>query len=649
MPPYSTLAAFEALTGDDAPTKAELDLIAHCRAGTECRLGDGTLPATPSPARTIRAALLRLLIAGGTKDSGLHGSGIWLEGGYITGTLDLLFTKGRGRCVLDACRFEAIPRLEQARLALLSLDGSHLPGLSAQGINVEGSVYLRNLIATGTVAVNAAKIGGQLDCTGARLDGAGGEALNAQGVEVGESLFLSNLTATGTVGVNGARVGGQLACAGARLDGAGGTALHAQGVEVGESLFLRNLTATGTVNVNGARVGGQLDCAGASLDGAGGMALNAQRLHVAQSFLFRELKSVTGQIYLAAAHVGDLTDDPASWPKGENHLYLDGFTYDRISAASTRAHDRLPWLQNGSTINGQFHPQPYTHLAKVLSEMGHDRDARIVRMAARQHAAENMRLLDRAKRKTVRAIRRLSAARSATAFAALEERIKGTPGALASQVNTYRERYALFHSPLPTPANAPIPVSATTLAFARQDFRNQMWQAAALCRLRIGWSWTLDLVLRRVIGYGYAPERSLVWLLALFLIATTLANRTWEEGSFAPNTDVILVSPGWLQAEAADCIPIRAAGCDPNPALTWSNDPAGGLDWDSFNRYGYAADLVIPVLDLGQTDAWAPSRDRGFWGWGLWWGRWALVALGWIVTALGAAAITGIMQRKAPE
>ena len=88
--------------------------------------------------------------------------------------------------------------------------------------------------------------------------------------------------------------------------------------------------------------------------------------------------------------------------------------------------------------------------------------------------------------------------------------------------------------------------------------------------------------------------------------------------------------------------------CLANPAAEWSSFGQQGLDWDTFNRYGYAADLVIPVLDLGQTDAWAPSKDRGFWGSVLWWGRWVLESLGWLVTALGVAALSGIMQRNGP-
>ena len=98
-----------------------------------------------------------------------------------------------------------------------------------------------------------------------------------------------------------------------------------------------------------------------------------------------------------------------------------------------------------------------------------------------------------------------------------------------------------------------------------------------------------------------------------------------------------------------------------HPAEVWSGDalPRGsdltasewkaiapGRDWETFNRYAYGFDVVIPIIDFGQTDAWAPSTTRGPWGWHLWWGRWVLSVMGWIVTALGAAAITGIIRRE---
>ena len=131
--------------------------------------------------------------------------------------------------------------------------------------------------------------------------------------------------------------------------------------------------------------------------------------------------------------------------------------------------------------------------------------------------------------------------------------------------------------------------------------------------------------------------RAFLALVVLFFIAAFTAQATWREGSFAPNSDVILVSQAW--AALAD---------DPgqqNPAMAWSAKGAPGMDWELFGAYGYAADMVIPVLALGQTAAWAPSTTRGPWGRGLWWGRWVLTMAGWFVSALGLAAITGITRR----
>lgn len=531
MPRFSTVAEFLDPAKGHRPTQAERKLINDCRKSGYCELGDGTVPQGPSPERSIRADLLRLLVTGGTPKCGLHPSGLWLEGSYITGTLDLSFSKCRGQCTFKACRFERKPNLEHATLAQLNLDGSHFPGLSGHRITVDGDILIRNATSKGTVVLSGAVVRGALDCGGSILNGMGLKALNAQDLESGDTVFL------------------------------------------------RGLKAIGAVHLVGAKIGGQLDCESADLYCSEMYALNAQSIHVKKSFILRNLGSLSGAVHLASARIGDLVDDHESWPSGKDKVYLVGFTYDRISAPSTNARDRLPWLKQGSTRDGQFHPQPYTQLAKVLRQMGHNRDARLV-------LAEQARLL-------------------------------GVEARRLQRLKSDGTRRLIFENPL-------------------ADARHLL-------------AYGFDTALRWVAGYGHKPWRSAVWLAGLFLAATTLAHLTWAEGSFAPNSDVILTSPGWLQAEAADCIPTPTPGCDPNPAATWSNDPARGLDWDSFNRYGYAADLVVPVLDLGQTDAWAPSKDRGPYGKALWWGRWVLAALGWLVTALGVAAITGIMQRNAPE
>ncbi|WP_299679772.1 hypothetical protein [uncultured Roseobacter sp.] len=119
------------------------------------------------------------------------------------------------------------------------------------------------------------------------------------------------------------------------------------------------------------------------------------------------------------------------------------------------------------------------------------------------------------------------------------------------------------------------------------------------------------------------------------LLATWLAHMAWEEGSMAPNSAVILTTRDWMALESTVS----------NPADNWSARNGPGRDWATFNRYAYGADLVIPIIDLGQTDAWAPSTNREVWGQRLWRYGFFLSIAGWIVTALGAAAITGIIRR----
>ncbi len=573
-----TIADFETLTGADALTLAERALIDACRAGMGCRLGD-TAPTQGTPDNTIRAELLKLLITGGTPDCRLHETGIGLEGGWIKGQLDLSFTRARGRTVLRKCHFAEKPLMEQAELQLLGLEGSHLPGIWAQGARVTGSMFLRSVTASGTVDVGRANIGGQLDCEGATFDGKGGKALNAQGVKVRAGLFLRSVTASGTVAVTGAEIGGQLDGTDATFDGKVGMALDAQGVKVGASLFLTSVTASGTVIVTGAEIGGQMACEGATFGGKGGKALNAQGFRVAQVFFWRRVKKVTGFVSLNGAHVGDLVDDMASWP---DQLILDGFTYDRIAAGPTSAAERLPWLRSGSNLFGTFYPQPYTQLAKVLSAMGHERQARQIRIELEQILARQ----DRADRRLA--------------------------------------------------PNGDIGVAFRSLWC---DSLNAVFGF-------------LDFGSRWIVGYGHRPLGAVAALVFLWLMAWSLADAVWTEGSFAPNSDVMLVAQDWRDLMDMDCIgpvlqqpPADKLPCVVNPADLWSSKGQPAMDWESFSGWGYGLDLVVPILTLGQTDAWAPSKDRGTWGKTLWWGRWIFEALGWIVTALGAAAITGIMQR----
>jgi hypothetical protein len=198
---FKSIAEFLDPKNGHRPTSAERDLIAKTRTGEPCRCWKGKEPSRPdgpSDDTTIRAALLRLLIIGGTKDCGLHERGVWLEAGWIEGELDLSFCTGKGATLLAYCHFTDRPNLTQTTLPQLSLANSALPGLFAQGAQIAGSLFADEVTAKGTVDVAGAKIGGQLSCAFATLDGGKDEqgtalfALNTGGGGGGRPLPASD-------------------------------------------------------------------------------------------------------------------------------------------------------------------------------------------------------------------------------------------------------------------------------------------------------------------------------------------------------------------------------------------------------------------------------------------------------------------------
>ena len=100
-----------------------------------------------------------------------------------------------------------------------------------------------------------------------------------------------------------------------------------------------------------------------------------------------------------------------------------------------------------------------------------------------------------------------------------------------------------------------------------------------------------------------------------------------------PNSDLILTSDNWAAIHAAT-----------NPAEVWKATPEG-QSWETFNRYVWAADLFVPILDFGQTQAWTPSTNLGLAGDVLWVAKPILIGFGRIVLAFADAGVTGVARR----
>lgn len=145
-----------------------------------------------------------------------------------------------------------------------------------------------------------------------------------------------------------------------------------------------------------------------------------------------------------------------------------------------------------------------------------------------------------------------------------------------------------------------------------------------------------DSFLRWTIGYGYRPGRAISIAVLLIVVLGLFFEATWKAGDMTPNAAPILVSQDWIAATQSH---------PDNPAAFWSQPGQGGQDWETFNAFAYAADLTIPLVSLGQENAWAPSTSRSPLGKVGWWARWVAKSIGWIVTALAAGAITGVIRK----
>ncbi|WP_436397517.1 hypothetical protein [Roseobacter sp. S98] len=569
-------------------TPGEIQLLAACRAGEPCRLNGGHLPdeAGSRRAQFIRADILRYLIMGGCETNPVASTGIDLHGAFISGTLNLATVKSHGAVGLQNCRFDRLFTLFQSEIQNLRLDGSHLCGLNGHGLNAANDVILRDVTDTGGINLFAARIGGRLDLGGADIRPSRHLALNAKNAEIAGGVTLSNLCATGRVSLNGAVINGQMACENASLDAHGAAyAFKAQDTVIRSDLNCTGIRVKGMFSLSGAQVGGRLVLNHAEFDAASDdpatPAVRLVRMNVSEGLHWEGIRLGDGRVSLTSAHVGDLrhdlNSDMDSWPPADR-FDLDGFTYDRMTGPSISPGTFIEWLRKGSTEKENFLPQPFTQLAKILRERGHDRDSRLI-------LAERDRLI----------------------------------------MKNIRDR-------------------------ARITDYDGTWSRAFLGLSRDASNirrWAIDVMLRRTVGYGYRPFRSMWMLATLVVVAVTMAQMTWREGSFVPDAEAANGSDVWIALSGSGI---------PNPAQAWAEtplvqrdgtvSPPPGRDYPRFNAIAWGADLVIPIIDFGQTAHWGPSAGRGPWGLWLWRASFFLAAAGWIVTALGAAAITGIIRRE---
>lgn len=430
--------------------------------------------------------------------------------------------------------------------------------------------------------------------------------------------LLEGFKATGLVDLGGAQIGRQLSCIGGQFLNAGQIALNCDAAQIGADVFLSGeFKSEGMVNLRGARIGGQLGCTRGQFLNAGKTALQCDAAQIgADVFLRGEFKAVGMADFVGATVGGALQIQTATLDgvfDGEGLNVKSGFYWQDITGGHKAVNLRHASLGVLLDDKRSWDGVGTLHLDGLTYD----------RIDSAMTVPDRIAWLDQNRDGTKDA----------------GDRFLPQPWTqLAKVLTASGDRRAASRVR-----------EAREVRMARAEIR-QGWRAAGVSGwgpfayipviLHIAW----NALFRALFGYGHAPGR--VWYTILPFLAGTalLFGHVYDTGQMAPNSAVILTSADWQAA-------LRAAGEAGQPQFHWAGmnghpPMPSAIDYETFSRWLYAFDLFIPLDAIGQEQAWAPSHDRGVWGAVGYWARFPIQLTGWVIAAVGAAVVTGLVGKK---
>ena len=403
---------------------AEKKLLESAIAGIPCKLGSDAenRPTRATANNRIRASFLRSLLLSGDPDTPLHPRGIEVEGAAIEcdcktphgECLDLEAARLERNLALRHCFINGPVILHGARIGTLDLTGSQVDGLMADHIEAGGDIRLSDtFVSTGEVQLASAHIMGSLDCHGGRFE----KGINAERASVGRDVQLSDgFIANQTVLLRYIKIEENLDCSEAQFDDAN-IALMANRAAIGGNLNLVRAVARGTVSIAMATIGGDFTPQHAAF--LHNPSLRLAGTDIGGALIWRSIEFANGEVDFSGVNCTTINMDAQSWmrrrpeyadqkkpadaeePKvspTEAHeeaaaeaekpvqftTRLDNLTYKGFSNPPSARNRRfwIEWLmqQPDRHLLYEFRPQPWEQLAGVLDRMGHEEEARTIRI-----------------------------------------------------------------------------------------------------------------------------------------------------------------------------------------------------------------------------------------------------------------------------
>ena len=596
----------------------------------------------------VRGRLIRWLCADPQAKALVDPFGIQVQGAEILGTDSSSEAGGRFMTlaslvipfpvVLTQCRLPSRLLLLGAEIPFLNLAGSRVGALEADMLRIKGDLYLRHgFQACGCVTLDGASIGGDLDCTGAQFDGQKHEgqqdyrvSLRAAGIKVAGDVLLSKwepldggpdkpFVANGIVSLEGARIEGDLRCEGGSFLGprenvvtGSHSAIAASRMEVSGSVFLgEGFRANAEVNFTSAQVGGNFEGGKGSFEHESlnskefGDALCMDGIKIARDLNLSE-SCVQGRLRFSGSEIGGDLDCEGCKVRGEvvgQRATVKGIWFWRgVATAELRKLDFRDTSVGGIVDENRSWPAE-----KVLTLDGfqYDRFSR-----APKSAYDRLKWLELQKEFAPQPYRQLS-------------KVLREDGDVSGARKVLFEMENLRHRNEMNNLRSQIPI-------ALGSFRGcllKIWIS-----LQKAWYW----ILRNTVGYGYYPQLALYWLVVLTLLGWFVFWRAYDLKAITP-TD----------SAAYRCF--QSNGYPPEY-------------YQRFHALAYSLANTFPVLNIGKTESWQPDqnprapvqpgvvlyflRRRITYPAFLMLFRYGQIFVGWLLTTLGVAAITGLTHKE---
>lgn len=542
--------------------------------------------------RHVRAEVIAALVLGSASPEPGSVVRLRLAGARVTGELDLSHAPVQHPVEFEDCLFDAGIILEEASTRSVKLRGCFAPVLDVTRVDLRGELQAQGC-RFGWLSLYGAHIS-EVELSGSHLGHhfkppPNGVALYGDLLTVDGTMHCHDVQIAGQVRLIGAHIAGRLELDGARIVNDHGPAISADGLAVDNGLFCRAghkddhraFTATGEIGMSGARIRGGLVLDGARLSNPDDATLAADQISVDGGLFCREITS-QGQIRLRSARVTGLftlaTADLCN-PKGialnAERLIVDGGVFCHDGFKSN-GEIRL----RGAQVTGQLDlgATPLWGRADLLER---ELWASVIAGGIDLRYAQVGMLRDEIAAWPTEI--RLDGLRyeGLSPPLAADQRL----GWLARDPDGYQpqpyEQLAAFYRRIGHDEDV-----RRVLLVKQRRRRKQLNPAGKL------WGFLQD----GLVGYGYRPWLAGLWLLGLLAAGTAY---------FAAH--------------------------HPRPL-----QPTQSPD---FNAFAYTLDLLLPIISLGQENAWNP---RGL-GQAI---AYTLIVGGWVLATAIVAGISRVLTRS---